>query len=127
MVYFGTTAVASAGTNASGNLGIFEYDVPTGYTALINKRIKRHNMAYTTINKHTDYFNTKLYTGNGASNSSSYYWSGFSTRFSHGLKHRFIWFNCSNHHLFDSVRGGKWLNYYQVVLIQIADPDINQI
>jgi len=31
--YFGTTAVASAGTNASGN-GIFEYDVPTGYTAL---------------------------------------------------------------------------------------------
>jgi hypothetical protein len=31
--YFGTTAVSSAGTNASGN-GIFEYDVPTGYTAL---------------------------------------------------------------------------------------------
>jgi hypothetical protein len=31
--YFGTTAVTSAGTNASGN-GIFEYDVPTGYTAL---------------------------------------------------------------------------------------------
>ena len=34
--YFGTTAVASAGTNASGN-GIFEYDVPTGYTALTTK------------------------------------------------------------------------------------------
>jgi hypothetical protein len=34
--YFGTTAVASAGTNASGN-GIFEYDVPTGYTALSTK------------------------------------------------------------------------------------------
>ena len=34
--YFGTTAVASAGTNASG-LGIFEYDVPTGYTALCTK------------------------------------------------------------------------------------------
>ena len=31
--YFGTTPVSSAGTNASGN-GIFEYDVPTGYTAL---------------------------------------------------------------------------------------------
>jgi len=31
--YFGTTAVTSAGANASGN-GIFEYDVPTGYTAL---------------------------------------------------------------------------------------------
>ncbi len=34
--YFGTTAVASAGTNASGN-GVFEYDVPAGYTALSTK------------------------------------------------------------------------------------------
>ena len=36
--YFGTTAVSSAGTNAS-NIGIFEYDVPTGYTALCTKGI----------------------------------------------------------------------------------------
>ena len=34
--YFGATAVSSAGTNASNN-GIFEYDVPTGYTALSTK------------------------------------------------------------------------------------------
>jgi len=34
--YFQQTAVSSAGTNASGN-GIFEYDVPTGYTALSTK------------------------------------------------------------------------------------------
>ena len=34
--YFGTTAVTSAGANASDN-GIFEYDVPTGYTALSTK------------------------------------------------------------------------------------------
>ena len=34
--YFATIAVASAGTNASGN-GIFEYDVPTGFTALSTK------------------------------------------------------------------------------------------
>ena len=34
--FFGTTAVASAGTNASG-IGIFEYDVPTGFTALSTK------------------------------------------------------------------------------------------
>jgi len=34
--FFGTTAVSSAGTNASGN-GIFEYDTPTGYTALSTK------------------------------------------------------------------------------------------
>ena len=29
----------------------------------------RYNMAYTTINKPTDYFNTKLYTGNGSTQS----------------------------------------------------------
>jgi len=34
--YFGTTAVSSAGTNASGN-GIFEYDVPANHTALSTK------------------------------------------------------------------------------------------
>ena len=36
--YFGTTAVSSAGTNASNN-GIFEYDVPSGFTALSTKGI----------------------------------------------------------------------------------------
>ena len=34
--FFGTTAVSSAGSNASG-VGIFEYDVPTGYAALSTK------------------------------------------------------------------------------------------
>ena len=34
--YFGTTAVSSAGTNASG-IGIFEYDVPANHTALSTK------------------------------------------------------------------------------------------
>ena len=34
--YFGTTAVSSAGTNASG-IGIFEHDVPAGFTALSTK------------------------------------------------------------------------------------------
>ena len=34
--YFGQTAVASAGTNASG-VGTFEFDVPTGYTAFSTK------------------------------------------------------------------------------------------
>ena len=34
--YFESTAVSSAGTNAS-NLGIFEYDVPAGYTAFCTK------------------------------------------------------------------------------------------
>tara|TARA_R110000851_G_scaffold124944_2_gene255541 strand:+ start:30 stop:1409 length:1380 start_codon:yes stop_codon:yes gene_type:complete len=34
--YFGTSAISSAGTNASG-IGIFEYDVPAGYTALSTK------------------------------------------------------------------------------------------
>ena len=39
--YFGTTAVSSAGTNASGN-GIFEYDVPSGYYALNTKNINTY-------------------------------------------------------------------------------------
>jgi len=34
--YFGTSQVASAGSNASG-IGIFEYDVPTNFTALSTK------------------------------------------------------------------------------------------
>ena len=34
--YFGTTAISSEGTNAS-NIGKFEYDVPTGFTALSTK------------------------------------------------------------------------------------------
>ena len=34
--YFKTTAISSEGTNASG-IGKFEYDVPTGYTALSTK------------------------------------------------------------------------------------------
>ena len=34
--YFGNTAISSAGTNASNN-GIFEYDVPSGFTALSTK------------------------------------------------------------------------------------------
>ena len=34
--FFGTTAISSEGTNAS-NIGKFEYDVPTGYTALSTK------------------------------------------------------------------------------------------
>ena len=38
--YQGTTAVSSAGTNASGN-GIFEYDTPTGYTALSTKGLNK--------------------------------------------------------------------------------------
>ena len=34
--YFNDAAISSEGTNASSN-GIFEYDVPTGYTALSTK------------------------------------------------------------------------------------------
>jgi hypothetical protein len=34
--YWGSTQISSAGTNASG-IGIFEYDVPTGFTALSTK------------------------------------------------------------------------------------------
>jgi len=37
--YFGTTAISSAGTNASG-IGLFEYDVPAGYTAFSTKGLQ---------------------------------------------------------------------------------------
>ena len=52
--YIEQTAVSSAGTNASNN-GIFEYDVPTGFTALSTKGLN-FIMAYTTINKSIDLF-----------------------------------------------------------------------
>ena len=57
-------------------------------------------MAYTTINKHTDYFNTKLFTGTNGSGQSI---TGV------GFQPDFIWIkhrtDVSNHILTDSVRG----------------------
>ena len=56
-------------------------------------------MAYTTINKSTDYFNTKLYTGNASSRTIS----GI------GFQPDFTWSknrgNDDNHYLYDAVRG----------------------
>ena len=63
--YFATTAITDEGTNASG-IGKFEYDVPTGYTALSLKGLQRI-MAFSTIDKSTDSFmNPVLYTGNAS-------------------------------------------------------------
>jgi hypothetical protein len=55
-------------------------------------------MAYTTINKSTDYFNTKLWTGTGAENAIS----------SVGFQPDFTWIKrreINSHRLFDAVRG----------------------
>ena len=56
-------------------------------------------MAYTTINKSTDYFNTKLYTGNGSSNAIT----------GVGFQPDWVWGKCRNdthnHQVFDAVRG----------------------
>jgi hypothetical protein len=56
-------------------------------------------MAYTTINKSGDYFNTKLYTGNGSTNAQT----------GVGFQPDFTWIkarsNAENHNLFDAVRG----------------------
>jgi len=56
-------------------------------------------MAYTTINKSTDYFNTKLYTGNGSTNAVT----------GVGFQPDFVWIKdrtgTNNHELNDSVRG----------------------
>ena len=56
-------------------------------------------MAYTTINKSGDYFNTKLYTGTGSSNALT----------GVGFQPDWVWIKCRddshNHQVFDSVRG----------------------
>ena len=56
-------------------------------------------MAYTTINKSTDYFNTKLYTGNGSTNAIT----------GVGFQPDWVWIknrtDISNHNLYDAVRG----------------------
>ena len=60
-------------------------------------------MAYTTINKSTDYFNTKLYTGNGGTNAIT----------GVGFEPDMTWLKkrngTANHHLVDAVRG---VGYY---------------
>jgi len=56
-------------------------------------------MAYTTINKSTDYFNTKLYTGNGADGNAV-------TNVGHSPD--FVWIkqrNSMSHRLYDKIRG----------------------
>tara|TARA_R110000803_G_scaffold126244_1_gene193717 strand:+ start:657 stop:1688 length:1032 start_codon:yes stop_codon:yes gene_type:complete len=57
-------------------------------------------MAYTTINKSTDYFNTKLYTGNGSTNAIT----------GVGFQPDWIWIksrsDTSNHRIYDYIRGG---------------------
>ena len=56
-------------------------------------------MAYTTVNKSTDYFNTKLYTGNGSTNNIT----------GVGFQPDWVWIknrsNTSSHNTFDVVRG----------------------
>ena len=62
-------------------------------------------MAYTTINKSTDYFNTKLYTGNG----------GNQTITGVGFQPDWVWFKSrdagNSHALVDSVRGTTKVSY----------------
>ena len=56
-------------------------------------------MAYTTINKSTAYFNTKLFTGTGADNNAV---TGV------GFQPDFLWIrqrNAMSHRVYDSIRG----------------------
>ena len=67
-------------------------------------------MAYTTIKKPSDYFNTKLYTGNGGTNAIT----------GVGFQPDFTWIKARSaardHNLYDSVRGAtKWLDSHQTV------------
>ena len=61
-------------------------------------------MAYSTINKHTDYFNTKLYSGDSAPSG-----SGTQSVTGVGFQPDWIWLKCRSagfhHRLFDAVKG----------------------
>ena len=73
-------------------------------------------MAYTTIKKPSDYFNTKLYTGTGASNSQTV-----------GFQPDFCWFKGRNlayhHYLFDSVRGANKPIYSSLTTAETTQTD----
>jgi len=73
-------------------------------------------MAYTTINKSTDYFNTKLYTGNGSTQSIT--GVGFSD---------WVWIksrsDTSNHRIYDAVRGGTKTLYSNLTNAQGTNAD----
>ena len=86
--------VSSANSDSNG-IGTFEYAVPSGYTSLCSA-----NLTEPAIISGEDYFNTVLWSGNGAS-----------SRGITGVSHApdFVWIKTRNqaneHSLFDSVRG----------------------
>ncbi len=75
-------------------------------------------MAYTTINKSTDYFNTKLYTGNGSTNAIT----------GVGFQPDMVWLkersSTSNHQLGDAVRGAT--KYIQPNITDAESTDSNR-
>ena len=74
-------------------------------------------MAYTTINKSSDYFNTKLYTGNGGTQSIT----------GVGFQPNWTWIksrtNTEYHNLVDSVRGNTKYIYSNSSEAQATDSD----
>ena len=66
-------------------------------------------MAYTTINKHNDFFNTVTYTGNGSATNAV---TGT------GFEADLVWIKdrnqSSDHQIQDSVRGKSGSNYYYI-------------
>jgi len=63
-------------------------------------------MAYTTINKSTDYFNTKLYTGNGSASDRTITGVGFQPDFLWNKSRS----NTYNHYIFDVLRGTNMIS-----------------
>jgi len=74
-------------------------------------------MAYTTVNKSTDYFNTKLYTGNGSTNAIT----------GVGFQPDWVWIksrsDTSNHRIYDAVRGGTKTLYSNLTNAQGTNAD----
>jgi hypothetical protein len=75
-------------------------------------------MAYTTIKKPSDYFNTKLYTGTGASQSIT----------GVGFQPDWIWFKVrsetGNHNLFDSIRGSNKILQSSTTIAEATSTDL---
>ena len=95
--------VVSAGTNSdANNIGSFKYSVPTNFLALCASNLPDSTISPNSSNGTADeFFNTVLYTGNGASRSIT----------DVGFRPDWSWFksrsNSSDHYLFDSSRGAS--------------------
>ena len=97
--------LTAAASNADGNgIGNFKYAVPSGHLALCSKNLPESSINTSVDDRPEDYFNTKIYVGNGYPTTNGQTVSGV------GFQSDFTWIkdrsrNGYNHYLLDSIRG----------------------